>query len=121
MAIRKPAAIRGRIAQDRRMISRVNSHLTCQFYLDGVSRKAVVVDISLKGALLSSGFPPSKGACITIILQTPHLEQTLSLEGKVIREGWGLPDHGKMCQFGVLFNHAPLDLFKLIHKMTAKP
>ena len=44
-------AIRNRARQDRRNLSRVIVRLDCQFTHEGVTHKAVMVDLSLKGAL----------------------------------------------------------------------
>jgi hypothetical protein len=114
----KPMAIRSRVEQDRRGISRVVTRLDCQITFDGVSRDAVIVDLSLRGAFLSSSFLPPKDGAVTITLKSPISKKVLKLEGKVVRGGWGMSDHGQLSRFGVRFSHAPLDLAEIIRKLN---
>lgn len=110
-------AIISRATQDHRMASRVIGRLDCQFTFEGKSHDAVIVDISLGGALLSSKFLPPTDGDVTIILQTPLLKKTALLYGKVIRGSWSMSDHGKRGRFGIKFNQTSLDAIKLINQL----
>jgi hypothetical protein len=83
-----------------------------------VRREAVVVDLSLKGAFLSSKFLPPKGGDVTLNLKVPLLKRTLMLDGKVIRGCWAMSDHGKLSRFGIRFSHASSDLIELINRLS---
>jgi hypothetical protein len=109
--------IKSRVTQDRRGISRVVARLDCMFTCDGVSHEAVMVDLSLKGAFLSSRWLPPPGSKITATLQTPLLARTLKLEGEVMRGDWIMSDHGKLGRFGIRFSHTSLELIELINKL----
>jgi len=78
-----------------------------------------MVDISLKGALISSKFLPPKQGHVTITLQTPHLKKPLILPGEVTRGDWTMSEHGKMGRFAIRFSHTPLDLIGLINKLSS--
>lgn len=108
-----------RISQDRRKYMRVIARLDCQFAYNGVSHKGVVVDISLKGALLSSVFLPPVNGEVSIRIETPHLPEPLMMDGRVQRGNWGMTDHGKVGRFGVEFKSSPLALIKLINTLLA--
>ncbi len=112
-------AIRSRATQDRRGISRVIARMDCQFVHEGVSRDAVIVDFSLKGAFLSSKYLPPKGAHVTVTVQPPHVKKALVLEGKVIRGNQGMSEYGEMGRFGIQFSHSSLDLIELINKLIS--
>jgi hypothetical protein len=105
--------------QDGRMVSRVNAHLDCQFIFEGISREASIRDLSLTGAFLSSIFLPSKGSDVTITLQTPLSKNTLILEGKVTRVGWGGTHYDRRHRFGVRFSHTPPGIITLIHELSS--
>ena len=112
-------AIRSRATQDRRGISRVIARLDCQFIHEGVSRDAVIVDLSLKGAFLSSKYLPPKDSHVTVTVQPPQVGKKLVLEGKVIRGGQGMSEFGEMSRFGIQFSHSSLDLIELIKKLIS--
>jgi hypothetical protein len=111
--------IRSRATQDRRGISRLIARLDCEFIYEGVGHKAVLVDLSLRGAFLSSKYLPPKGGHVTVTLQPPHVKKTLTLDGKVIRGGWGMSEHGELSRFGIQFSHSPSDLIELIGKLIS--
>ncbi len=113
------AIIRSRVTQDRRKNARLMTFLACQFTFEGTSYKAVILDLSLKGAFISSPFLPPKGGTIAITLETPHLEEPLKLEGEVVRGTWGMSDHGRLGRFGVRFNHSSLKLIQLINRLSS--
>jgi hypothetical protein len=111
--------IKSRVTQDRRVISRVLARLNCGLTCEGVSHEGVIVDLSLKGAFLSSRWLPPQGSNVASTLQTPLLKKILILEGKVLRGHWIMSDHGKMSRFGIRFSHTPLDLIELINKLLS--
>ena len=111
-------AIRSITMQDRRNISRVIVRLDCQFVHDGTTYDAVVVDLSLKGAFLSSTFLPPNNSIITVTLISPVTQKTLIFDATVLRGTWAMSDHGKRSRFGIRFTYAPVDLIALMR--TAK-
>jgi len=98
---------------------RVIARLDCQFTYNGVSHKGVVVDVSLKGALLSSVFLPPVNSEISIRIETSYLPEPLVLDGRIQRGNWGMTDHGKVGRFGVEFKSPSLALIKLINQLLA--
>lgn len=113
-------AIRSRVTQDRRKISRIATRLECRFEFEAKSYKAVIIDLSIKGAYFSSAFLPPFASRIEITVVTPHLPKPLTLQGVVLRGSSGMSDHGAVERFGVEFRSAPLDLTKLIGKLIAQ-
>lgn len=107
----------GRVLKDRRNIARISTRFGCHFTYEGVSREAVVINLSLNGAQLSSKFMPPLGASVALILKPPSLNEPLKLEGKVIRGGWGISDHGAIGKFGVRFNPPSSSLINLINTL----
>ncbi len=96
------------------MISRVPARLNCRFTYEGVSREAVVIDLSLNGAYLASKFLPPKGGCVTVTIRMPSSGNLLALEGAVVRGNSTMSDHGSLGRFGIRFNCRSLELIKLI-------
>ena len=108
-------AIRSRATQDRRSISRAIVRLDCQFTHEGVIHKAVIVDLSLKGAYFSASYLPPNNAAITVTLSPPVTKKQLVFDGKVIRGTWAMSDHGKRGRFGINFAYTPVDLIPLMN------
>jgi hypothetical protein len=115
----KNIAIKSRVAQDRRMLSRVPARLNCRFTYEGVSREAVIIDLSLNGAYLASKFLPPTDSCVIITLKTPPSKNALTLEGKVIRGGSTISDHGSLSRFGIRFSHQSLELIGLLNSLAS--
>jgi hypothetical protein len=111
-------AIKSRVAKDVRSISRIAARLNCQLMHEGNKFEAVVLDISLNGAFLSSTHLPPTGSTVAIALKPPTSNHDLTLEGKVIRGTWAMSDHGKLGRFGIRFSHNSLDLIKLIGSLN---
>ena len=112
-------AIQSRATQDLRNISRVVVRLDCQFTHEGVTHKAVIVDLSLKGAFFSAAFLPPKDSTITVTLNSPVTQKALVFDGTVIRGTWVMSDHGKRGRFGIRFTYAPFDLIALITRTNS--
>lgn len=107
-------AIRSRATQDRRNLSRLIVLVECQFKHEGVTHKAVMIDLSLKGAYFSAGFLPPKDSIITVTLNSPVTKKKLVFEGTVLRGTWAMSDHGKRGRFGIRFSYAPVDLITFL-------
>lgn len=107
-------AMRTRVTQDRRQISRIGTRLSCQFLYEGVQHEAVALDISLNGALLSSKVVPPTGKSVTLSIKLPVAKDRTAIEGKVMRGVWGFSDHGQVGKFGIQFSHTPPEIFKFI-------
>jgi hypothetical protein len=112
-------AIKSKNAQDRRINSRVIARLDCTITYEKNSYEAVIVDLSLKSAMLSSKFGPPTGSEITITLQTPHLKNSVLLRGKVLRGAPVMSEHGPMNRYAVRFGRTPPDLIVLLNKLIA--
>jgi hypothetical protein len=112
-------AIRSRATQDLRNTSRVIVRLDCQFSHEGVTHKAVIVDLSLKGAFLSAAFLPPNGSIITVTLNSPVTQKKLVFDGTVLRGTRVMSDHGKRGRFGIRFSYAPVNLIPLISKANS--
>ncbi|MBN2337246.1 MAG: PilZ domain-containing protein [Acidobacteria bacterium] len=108
---------RSRVAQDRRNLSRIVTCLDCRFDASGTSREGVVIDLSLKGAYVSSAFLPPGGSRISLTLLSGLLERPLTIEGRVRRWHAGMSGSGKG-RFGVEFDHTPVDLAGLIGRLV---
>lgn len=111
--------IRSRAAQDRRNISRVIVRLDCQFTHEEVTHKAVMVDLSLKGAFFSSTFLPPNNSDITIKVMSPVTNKPLVFDGKVIRGTWVMSDHGKRGRFGISYRFAPAGIIALLNSLQS--
>ncbi len=95
------------------------ARLDCQFTFEGVSHKAVIIDISLKGAFFSARFLPPNGSTICVSLPSPASKKDLAFNGTVIRGTWAMSDHGKLGRFGIRFGFANADLITLINKLSS--
>ena len=101
-------SVSSRVLQDRRSAARVSTLLTCHYTYEGVRREAVLHDISLRGALLSSKFMPPIDKTISILLKPSGSTDDLRLEGKIVRGGWEISEHGNFGKFSVRFTDTPL-------------
>jgi len=106
-------------AQDRRNTSRVFALLDCSLRYGDSLYEALVVDLSPKGALISSTVLPPHKSEVSISLNSGHLKQTLILTGSVIRSTELFTAYGKRIRFVVRFHYAPPDLFFLLGKLHA--
>jgi hypothetical protein len=109
-------AIKSRMTQDRRRISRIPVRIPCHFTQAGVRHEASVISISLTGAFLSAKHLPQTGGTITLSLTLPNSKNVLEIQCSVVRGGWGISDHGKLGRFGVRFSHTPPDLVVFVSK-----
>lgn len=112
--------IRSRVTQDRRLLSRIPALLPCEFTYDKVTRQAVIVDLSLNGAFLSSKSLPPKDAPVTISLCSTHLKKPLLLNGRIARRGWGTSEEGDVGRFGVRFDRVSPELISLLRALVTK-
>jgi hypothetical protein len=110
-------AIKSRVVQDLRTTSRVFTRLNCSYVHDGLSRDAVLLDISLRGALLSSRFLPPKDDTVVITVRVPVSNDVLNLEGIVTRGVRGQSEHGAVGKLSVRFTSPPLELLSLIRSL----
>jgi hypothetical protein len=116
--VKSVMTIQSRATQDRRSLSRVISRLDCQFTYEGVSHKAVMVDFSLKGALLSAKFMPPVGSTISVTVLSPISKKNLVFSATVIRGSWVSTDHGKSGRFGIRFDFSNAEFIALIAKRS---
>jgi hypothetical protein len=111
--------IRSRAMQDRRKISRITTYINCRFEFSGKEYDAVILELSLKGAYVSSVFQPPLGRRITIVINEADMAKPLVLNGKVLRSGTIISEHNRLERFSVTFDTASLDLTKLISKLAS--
>ncbi len=108
---------RSRVAKDRRELSRLVALLGCEFVFGQSTYAATVVNLSIKGALLSAKVLPPEGSPVQVRLRFPKLKSPLVLDATVVRGGWGMSDIGKVGRFGVQFTSSPLDLTTLFRSL----
>lgn len=111
--------IRSRAMQDQRKMSRITTYINCRFEFSGKEYDAVILEISLKSAYISSAFHPPLGRKITIVINAADMANPLVLTGKVLRSGTIMSERNRLERFSVAFDTAPLDLTKLISKMAS--
>jgi hypothetical protein len=112
--------VRSRVTQDRRLLSRIPALLPCEITYDKVTRQAVIVDLSLNGAYISSKSLPPKDAPVTVSLFSTHLKRPLLLDGRIARRGWGTSEEGNVGRFGVRFDRVSPELISLLRALIAK-
>jgi hypothetical protein len=112
---------KSRPIQDRRKLSRVQTHLGCQFTFEGIEYEAFILDVSLAGAFLWSAFMPPWGASISIRLKTSLLENPLILEGQIVRRDCKQVERGTGNAFAIRFSHSSPGLIVLINKLVNPP
>lgn len=110
--------IKSRVTQDSRTISRIATRLNCHFTNGGSRYEAVMIDLSMGGAFLSSKALPQTGSTIHVTIKNPALKKDLSLESVVMRGVWVDSDHGKLGRFGIRFVNTPLELLMLISSLS---
>jgi hypothetical protein len=111
--------IRCRVTQDQRGLSRITALLPCEFTFEGATHKGVIVDLSLNGAFISSELLPPPKSVITVLLQSRHLKQPVTLHAHVVRGGWGTAEHGKLGRFGIRFDRAAPELIGLLNALIS--
>jgi hypothetical protein len=95
------------------------ARLDCHFTYEGVSQKAVIVNLSLKGAFISAQILPPTGNTITVTLGPPAVKKKIVFSGTVTRGTWANSEQGKISRFGIRFGTIPLDLMGLINSLNA--
>ena len=111
--------VRSRVLQDRRRLSRIGTHMKCQFRIGGSDYEATMLDLSHEGAFLSSSFMPAAKNKIFLTISADCLKAPLELKGTVLRSTSSMSDHGSVGRFGVEFENPPLDLLRLISTLSA--
>ena len=96
----------------RRKASRVSLQMKCQFSSGNKEHEAVLIDLSLGGALLSASSLPDQQSKVSITLQAEDMETPLSLEGTVSRRAVAEAEEND--KFGVEFEDPPPELSRLI-------
>jgi PilZ domain len=114
-------SVKVRVVQDRRVVSRVVTQMECNCIIEGESHQAKVINLSLKGASLSSKFRPPKDSDVKLALKTSLVKKTLTMEGKIVRVSNAMSEQGYKYRFGVRFNYSPLELVELINKLILQP
>ncbi len=108
------------VAQDRRQNARIPTCLSCRCAFQGVSREAVILNISLAGALVSANLKPPPGSAVTLTLEPPLLQKPIILEGLVTRDDPSATERGILNRFAVRFTKTSIDLLSLIGKLASQ-
>ena len=142
--------VQNRVFQDRRRLSRISVQMECRLKSAEKEFGALLLDLSQGGALLSStllssqenlpsqeislqediSIPkrsskkddnlPSEESTISITLEDSSLKGPMTLSGKIKRSSLGMSEYGKVAQFGVEFEHTPLELLRLISRLSSR-
>jgi hypothetical protein len=107
------------VIQDRRSTSRLMARLDCHFTFERIRYNAVVINLSLKGAFLSSAFMPPIGSSMLVQIREPGAKKSLVFDSTVIHVTRDNSNHGRLGGFGVRFGNAPAGLFSLINKLNS--
>jgi hypothetical protein len=113
-------AIRNRVSQDLRANSRVFACIDSYFTYEKLDYPAVTLDLSQKGAQLSSKFLPPKGSTIELTIRTPETKEQIVLTCTVLRSSRVITDHGPKARIAVRFSQTPLPLIGLLSRLLAK-
>ena len=131
--------VQNRVLQDRRRLSRISVQMECRFKSEDKEYGALMLDLSQGGALLSSTLLPGQRDIIdderhskkseefpdqesrvSITLDAAGLKGPMTLSGTIKRSAIGMSEYGKVAQFGVEFEHTPLELLRLISRLSAR-
>jgi len=131
--------VQNRVLQDRRRLSRISVQMECRFTSDEKEYGALMLDLSQGGALISSTLLPAQQDIIeddrsskkdedfpdqesrvSITLDAIGLKGPMTLCGTIKRSAIGMSEYGKVAQFGVEFEHTPLELLRLISRLSAR-
>lgn len=131
--------VQNRVLQDRRRLSRLSVQLECRFKDSDKEYGALMLDLSQGGTLLSStllspqetipapdNFPvreesiPKQESKVSITLESGGLKGPMTLKGTIKRSAIGMSEYGKVAQFGVEFEHTPLELLRLISTLSSR-
>jgi len=131
--------VQNRVLQDRRRLSRISVQMECRFKSEDNEYGALMLDLSQGGALLSSTLLPPQGSFdvqerppdnddsipseesrISITLEAGNLKAPMTLSGTIRRSSIGMSEYGKVAQFGVEFENTPLELLRLISRLSAR-
>ncbi len=96
------------------------AYLRCQIVFDGASHDATIVNISMRGAFVSSPSMPPIGSTIGLVVKSRELKAPLELEATVVRGTHALSDYGTVGRFGIRFSRNATELIQLIAKLQKK-
>ncbi|MDR0310295.1 MAG: PilZ domain-containing protein [Acidobacteriota bacterium] len=128
-----------RVLQDRRRLSRISVQMECRFKANDQEYGALMLDLSQGGTLISStllspeetlspqdnfsvknkNFPEQENK-ISITLEAGGLKVPMTLKGTIRRSSIGMSEYGRVAQFGVEFEHTPLELLRLISVLSSR-
>ena len=109
--------------------------MECRFKSAENEFGALLLDLSQGGALLSStllpphedpaahkedGSLPSQEGKISLTLEDAGLKAPMILSGTIKRSSIGMSEYGKVAQFGIEFDHTPLELLRLISRLSSR-
>lgn len=107
--------------KDNRAHWRLETFLACDVRMGDKSYSGLLHDISLRGALVSSGCPAPNGGAVEISLRIPETGETVQLVGRVVRRATGMTEHGVTFRLGMRFENVSAGSVKLMKFLAAKP
>jgi c-di-GMP-binding flagellar brake protein YcgR len=103
---------------ERRLHTRFHTFLPCEANCGELTFRATLLNLSMAGALLSSGCNPPMGSSLTITLAMPELKKPISLQGQVVRVAIGKSQEGKVYRIGVRLPHVSPDSMRLVEAVA---
>jgi hypothetical protein len=112
--------LRARVHQDLRRSSRIIALMDCEIAFNGATHKAIIVNLSTNGALISSKSLPPEGSVISIHISHPNLKGPLTVDALVLSGAWVLPTNEKAGRFRVRFSSNAPELMHLHYTLSVK-
>ncbi len=112
---------RGRDTPDQRSNFRIPTNLPCEIRSGGITGTAVLLNISLSGALISSRLTLPNGYPVLISIKLPELKEAVPLQGYAVHVTPDASDWQKEKYWcGVRFHNLPGEFLKFFNLLAAK-
>ncbi len=63
---------------DKRSVERERVLITARYWLDGISTRCVVLNLSRSGAMVAASSPPEEGAAVTLLCESLEASATVA-------------------------------------------
>ena len=90
--------------REQRVNSRIQTCMRCELCVEQTTYAGRVLDLSLSGALISTGCKPDLGSSATMTLELLEPARKISLAGHVVRFKRGSLSHDQMHHVGIRFD-----------------
>ncbi len=99
-----------------RDLSRLKACFQCEVVVEERRVKAYLLDVSLRGALVSSRERLPVDSNVSLYVKLPNSDRTLALHGFIVRAARDASDYMReVFHYGVRFNDARSDLMALLN------